>query len=114
MKNVIYALKESERAQYEKNIYTQRRMAIDYIKSFLKEKDPEEWVMPFSVLSELIGVLYHFEILLEEIQLRSEWDKKNNYWMVEDVLATRLLVYIQSALICKEELLSHGMSFSLH
>jgi len=114
MKEVIYALRESERAQYEKDIYVYRRIAINCLQSFLKEKEPDEWVAQFSVLSEFIGILYHFENILEEINFRSTWDKKENYWIIEDTLATRLLVYTQSILVCKDELSSYGMSLSLH
>ena len=114
MKEVIYALQESERVRYVREIGTHRLIAIDYLQNFLKEKEPEERLAQFSVLSEFIGMLYHFENILEEVKLRSEWDAKESYWVVEDTLATRLLVYVQSILICKEELLSYGMSFSLH
>ena len=114
MKKVVYALRESEIIQYRNDIYVRRRIAIDHLKRFQAEKDPEEWVTVYSVLCEFIGMLWHFENILEEATLRSEWDEENKYWIVEDTLATRLLVYTQSILICKEELLSHGISFSVH
>tara|TARA_R110000824_G_scaffold56294_3_gene154284 strand:- start:750 stop:1094 length:345 start_codon:yes stop_codon:yes gene_type:complete len=114
MKEVAYVLRESERAQYEKDIYTHRRIAINCLQSFLKEKEPDEWVAQFSVLSEFIGILYHFENILEEIRFQSTWDKKENYWVIEEILAMRLLVCVQSSLVCKDELSSYGMSLSLH
>ena len=114
MDKVVYAIRESEIAQYRNDIYERRRIAIDHLSQFQSKKDPEEWVTVYSVLCELVGILWHFENILEEVSLRGEWDEKNKYWVVQDTLASRLLVYIQSVRICKDELLSHGISFSLH
>ena len=113
MKETIFALKETERKRYLSDILSKRRLVIEAIKD-LYEEDPEEWLAKYSYLCEYVSIVFHFEMILEELPRTATWDEEKKYWLMEELLASKMILYVNSAEICKNELLNHGLSFSLH
>lgn len=113
MKETIFALKEIERKRYLDEILYRRRRAIEFIEDLYK-KEPEEWLAKFSYLCEYISIVFHFETMLEDLPSSATWDEENKHWLIEEIVASKMILYVNSAEICKDELLNHGLSFSLH
>ena len=111
---VIYALKREEYDDYINQIFQNRSCALEYFYTFLKEKDPEVHLSPFSYLCEYFSILYQFENLLEDVTLASAWDASHERWIVDEAMALSVVVHVHALHTCTNELLNHNISFSLH
>ena len=80
----------------------------------MKEKDPEEWPSHLGYLSEFFSLLFQFEEILEDIPLATVWDKEKEYWLLDEDMASRMMLYTTALARCTDELLYHNISFSLH
>jgi hypothetical protein len=114
MKTILYVLTEAERTDFTSKILTHRRVALEHLKEFLKEKDPEEWPDAFSYISEFFSVAYQFELLLEDVALKGEWDKNNQRWVLDEETGLQFVLYTTAIAFCSDELLTHNISLSLH
>jgi len=114
MEKVVYALHKKEYKEYLNRIHRERECAFDYFFTFLKEKDPREHLSPFSYLSEYFSILYHFENLLENIVLGSDWEETYERWIVDESMALKVVVHVHSLHTCRQELLHHNISLSIH
>lgn len=111
---VIYALHQEEYDNYLNEIFDNRSHAFEFLFDFLKDKDPEHHISTFSYLCEYFSILYQFENLLEDIALGATWDETNVRWMVEEHVALTVIVHVHALHTCKQELLNHNISFSIH
>jgi len=111
---VIYALKREEYEGYITQIFQNRSCALDYLYTFLKDKDPEVYLTTFSYLCEYFSILYQFENLLEDVTVASTWDASHERWIVEEAMALSMVVHVHALHTCTKELLNHNISFSLH
>jgi len=113
-KKTLFALFKSEYQTYTDNILTKRRMAHEYLNHFLVIRQPDEWVPFYGHLCEYIGILYHFEEALEKITLEAHWEEEKQQWLIEEPAATALIMLLTSELMCRDDLLSHNVSFLKH
>jgi len=113
MKESLFAMRESERVSYLDQALYKRRRAIEVVKDLCAD-EPEDWLAKFSYLCEYISIFFHFETILENLPRTATWDEEKNYWLMDELLASKMVLYIQSVEICHEELVNHNLSFSLH
>ena len=113
-KRKAYALYEKERAKYHDGVIRRRGHALTYLRDFLATEDPDEWPSKMAYLSEFFSLLFQFEEVLEDIPLAALWDKEKNYWLMEEELGARFVLYTTALAQCTDELLYHNISFSLH
>ena len=113
-KKVVYAMKKSEHKQYLNELLSKRNNAFVTLQDLLKEKEPDEWTTYYSRVCEYIGVLFHLENFLEQIELICIWDEKGQQWIMNTETATQAAIYLASENISYRELLFHNTSFSLH
>mgnify|MGYP006416821871 CR=1 FL=1 len=114
MKETLFAFTEIERKTYTDQIYNRRAHAINYLKQFLEEKDPNEWLSTFSYLAEYISILFQFENLLEKVPLKADWNEESDCWLMDEKFGLSLVLHIRSLVTCHDELLAHNISFSSH
>ena len=113
-KRKAYALYEKERAKYHDGVIRRRRHALVYLKEYLSQVEQKEDLAPLAYLGEFLSLLFHFEEVLEDIPLAALWDKEKNYWLMEEELGARFVLYTTALAQCTDELLGHNISFSLH
>ena len=113
-KKIVYALKKAEQEYYLQDLLSKREKVFFTLQESFKEKDVQEWMTFYSLLCEFISILYHFENMLEELELTCDWDEDNKQWIMDPQRAMKISVYIISERTCYRELLFHNTSFSLH
>ena len=110
----LYALSEKEYGAYINNIFLRRRLAHELLNHSLVIKEPDEWTSFYAVLCEYIAVLFRFEELLEKAILTGDWKKESNHWLLDEAMASTIILFHTSELACRDELLIHNVSLLLH
>tara|TARA_R110000824_G_scaffold11622_14_gene51003 strand:+ start:20770 stop:21117 length:348 start_codon:yes stop_codon:yes gene_type:complete len=113
-KRKAYALYEKERSGYHDGVIRRRRHALVYLKEYLPQSEQEEDLALLACLGEFLNLLFRFEEVLTDIPVAALWDKEKNYWLMEEELGARLVLYATALTQCTDELLYHNISFSLH
>jgi len=113
-KKVVYALKKVEQEYYLRDLLNKRDKAFLILQETFDDKQPDEWTTFYSLLCEYIGILYHLEVILQDLELSCDWDEKNKQWIMDPQLAMRVSVYLTSERTSYRELLFHNTSLSLH
>ena len=110
----LFALYKYEYDDHIRDVFFKRRIAHEYLNHFLVIREPDNWVAFYGYLCEYIGILYHFEEALEKIRLTADWDEEKEYWLMDEKLATALMMFLTCEMICREDLLQQNVSFSKH
>lgn len=113
-KKEVYALRKLEHSQYLKSVFTKRTNAFDILEAAFKDKKWDEWTTFYSHLCEYIGILFYLEDALEEVSLSGDWDKKNQYWLLQPETATRISSYITLEAVAYRELSFFNTSLLIH
>ena len=113
-KKTLYVLYKYEYDNHLNEIFYKRRFAHELLNHFLVIRATDEWITFYAYLCEYIGILFHFEETLERIMLSAEWNEEKEYWLMDEKIASTLMIFVATEMSCRSDLLSYNVSFYKH
>ncbi len=110
----FYVLFEKEYKRYISDIISSRRLAFEILSCAFAEKDPDEWEEYFAIICELVATLYRFEEALEKACLKGTWVEAQKYWIIDEISAAPIALFLESQRLCKKDLLKYNISLSIN
>ena len=105
-------LPEEKVINYLAKLYHERAIALELIKNHFSS--PSMNSIAFAAVCEYIGTLQHMENLFDDIIEHNEYDGAANGYYINEKQEMGLLVFLQSVILIKEELLHSNVSLEIH
>jgi hypothetical protein len=105
-------LPEEKIINYLAKIYHERDVSLNLIESQFSSSPMSD--VTFAAVCEYFGVLQHMESLFDDIIEFNDYDERAGGYYINEEQELGLLVFLQAAVLVKEQLLSNNISLEIH
>jgi len=108
----MLSISEEKIINYLTKIYQERTITLNLMKSHLSS--PLVSSVAFAGICEYFGILQHMENLFEDIIQFNEYNDEAGEYYIAEQQELGLLLFLQSVILMKENLLSNNISLETH